>query len=132
MSHFLAAIKNPLYGTPDFAYLNAGVCAMKTGDLATARDYLTKTLLMGRESMPAAQLQLAKLAYTEGNNQEARNRLMEIMKLTHTLSSDALWLAIRIEHRLDNKAEEASLVSQLRRLYPNSPEYQEFLRGNYD
>ena len=105
---------------------------MKTGDLVAARGYLIRALAMGRDSAPIAQLQLAKLAYTEGNIQEARNRLMEIMQRVNTLPPEVLWLGVRIEHRLGNKAEEASLVSQLRRLYPNSPEYQEFLKGNYD
>lgn len=132
MPHFQIAIQNPLYRTPDIALLNAGLCAMKSGDLAGARDYLTKTLVMGRESAPSAQLQLAKLAYMEGNAQEARNRLTEIMQQTGTLSSEALWLAIRVEHRLGNSAEEASLIAQLRRIYPNSTEYQELLRGNCD
>jgi len=133
MPYFMEAIKNPLYGTPDIAYLNAGSCAMKSGDLVAARDYLVRVLSMGRnESAPVAQLQLAKLAYTEGNTQEARNRLMEIMQRVNVLPPEALWLGIRIEHRLGNKAEENSLVSQLRRQYPNSPEYQEFLKGTYD
>jgi len=132
MPYFLNALKNPLYSTPDLAYLNAGTCIMKTGNLVAARDYLIKALSMGRDSAPVAQLQLARLAYTEGNTKEARNRLMEIMQRVNVLPPEVLWLGVRIEHRLGNKAEEASLVSQLRRLYPNSPEYQEFLKGNYD
>ncbi|MDR2165702.1 MAG: type IV pilus biogenesis/stability protein PilW [Zoogloeaceae bacterium] len=132
MAHFLNAIRNPLYGTPDIAYTNAGSCAMKAGDLVSARDYLTTAVRTGRGGALSAQLQLAKLAYQEGNMQEARNRLGEIIQRANTLPPDALWLGVRIEHKLGNRAEETSLVAQLRRLYPNSLEYQEFLKGNYD
>ncbi|MDR1646556.1 MAG: type IV pilus biogenesis/stability protein PilW [Zoogloeaceae bacterium] len=132
MPYFLNAIKNPLYSTPDIAYVNAGSCAMKGGDLAGAREYLISALRMGRDGALLAQLQLARLAYQEGNTKEARNRLAEITRNVNSLPPDVLWLSIRIEHRLGNRAEEESLVSQLRRLYPNSDEYQEFLKGRYD
>ncbi|MDR2678092.1 MAG: type IV pilus biogenesis/stability protein PilW [Zoogloeaceae bacterium] len=132
LPYFLDAIKNTLYSTPDIAYVNAGSCAMKSGDLVSAREYLISALRMGREGAPLAQLQLARLAYQEGNAREARNRLGEVTRNRNNLSPDILWLAIRIEHRLGNRAEEESLVAQLRRLYPNSDEYQEFLKGSYD
>jgi type IV pilus assembly protein PilF len=45
--------------------------------------------------------------------------------------AEALWLAIRIERRLGNQPAEAAFVSQLRSRYPTSPEYQEFLKGNF-
>ena len=45
--------------------------------------------------------------------------------------AEALWLAIRIERRLGNQQAEAAFTSQLRSRYPTSPEYQEFLKGNF-
>jgi type IV pilus assembly protein PilF len=129
--YFLVAIKNPLYSTPDVAYANAGACALKAGDRESARSYLSQALRMGQSGAPLAQLQLAKLAYLENHLEEARNRLMDVMQMLQP-SAEALWLGARIERKMGHKEDEASMVSQLRRLYPTSQEYQEFLKGNYD
>lgn len=130
--YFLNAIKNPLYSTPERAYTNAGGCALKAGDLEGAQEYLTHAMRLSADGAPLAQLQMAKLAYLRGALEEARNRLFEVIRLIPQPTAEALWLGVRIERKLGNKAEEGSLVAQLRRLYPTSPEYQEFLKGNYE
>lgn len=132
ISYFLNAIKNPLYSTPDRAYTNAGTCALKAGDLEGARDYLGQALRLAQDGAPLAQLQLAKLTYMQGNLEEARNMLQTVMKVMPQPNAEAFWLGARIERKLGNKGEEGSMVAQLRRIYPGSPEYQEFLKGNYE
>lgn len=132
IAYFLSAIKNPLYSTPERAYSNAGACAIKAGDLEAAREYLLQALRRAQDGAPLAQLQLAKLAYLQGSLVEARNRFMEVMRVTAQPTPEALWLGLRIERKLGNKAEEESMAAQLRRLYPASPEFQEFLKGNYE
>lgn len=129
---FLNALKNPLYSTPDRALTNAGACALKKGDLEGAEDYLQKAIRLARDGAPAAQVQMAILAYRQGNYQEARRRFREVSKVVPQPSAELLWLGIRIEHKLGNQSEADSLVSQLRRLYVTSNEYQEFLKGNYE
>lgn len=129
---FMNAIKNPLYSTPDRAYTNAGACALKIGDFEAARDFLVQAMRVAPDGGLAAQLQLAKLAYTQGNLEEARNRFSEVMQASGQPSAEALWLGVRIERKQGNKAEEGSLAAQLRRMYPTSSEYQEFLKGNYE
>jgi len=47
-------------------------------------------------------------------------------------SAEAIWLGLRIERKLGNKVAEGSYASQLRSRYPSSPEYQEFLKGNFE
>ncbi len=41
---FLAALKDPLYKTPEFAYTNAGICALKIPDVAKAENYFNEAL----------------------------------------------------------------------------------------
>ncbi|MDR2625140.1 MAG: type IV pilus biogenesis/stability protein PilW [Zoogloeaceae bacterium] len=132
--HFMIAIKNPLYATPERAYINAGSCAIKVGNLEDARAHLLQALRMAgdRETVSLAQIQLISLAYKEGKMTEARNRLQEIMQAGVTLPPDALWLGIRVEHKLGHLSEEKSLAAQLKRLYPTSEEYQAYLSGNYE
>jgi type IV pilus assembly protein PilF len=47
-------------------------------------------------------------------------------------SAEALWLGVRIERKLGNRAAEGGFASQLRSRYPSSMEYQEFLKGNFE
>jgi type IV pilus assembly protein PilF len=129
--YFLNAVKNPLYSTPGRAYTNAGNCALKMGDGEAARNYLLNALRVSQDGAPQAQVLLAQLAYAEGNLNEARNRLLEVFQLGWQPSPEALWLGIRIERKMGRPAEEKSLLAQLRRLYPSSPEYQEYLKGNF-
>ena len=44
---------------------------------------------------------------------------------------DTLWLTLRVERRLGNQAGEQGSLAQLRRRFPDSPQYQEFLKGNF-
>ncbi|MDR0529821.1 MAG: type IV pilus biogenesis/stability protein PilW [Zoogloeaceae bacterium] len=132
LPHFLKAIQNPLYATPEIAYINAGACTLKQGDKETARDFLLRAVRFSRDGSPQAQVYLAQIAYLEGSLVEARNRLLDIFQNNWVPSPEALWLAIRVEHRLNNSGEKESLIAQLRRLYPASPEYQAYLKGTYE
>ena len=131
ISHFLVAVRNPLYETPDRAYANAGACALKAGDKEAARDHLLNAIRFSPNGAPGSQVILAQLAYDEGHVVEARNRLLDLFQTGWQPSAEALWLGIRVENKLGNKMEEKSMAAQLRRLYPASQEYQTYLKGNY-
>ena len=49
-----------------------------------------------------------------------------------TPTSESLWLALRIERRLGERAQEQAFANQLRRRFPESPEYQALQRGQFD
>ena len=59
------------------------------------------------------------------------NRVKAAAKLD-SLSAEVLWLAVRIDRKLGDKASEASLGTLLRRHHPGSPEYAAFQRGAFD
>jgi type IV pilus assembly protein PilF len=132
IAYFLNALKSPLYETPDRAYTNAGTCALKAGDLEGAQNYLLKALQMARDDAGPARLQLAKLFYRRGILEEAKIYLTDALKMMEPPSAEALWLGLRIERKQGNRAAEAGYASQLRSRYPSSPEYQEFLKGNFE
>ena len=132
IAYFLNAVKNPLYSTPDRAYANAGACALKAGDLDGAANYLQTAIRLGGDGALIAQAQLALLAYRRANFEEARRLITEVLKVMEPASADALWLALRIERKLGNRNAESSFAAQLRSRYPNSQEYQEFLKGNFE
>ena len=62
IKHFLAAVRNPLYATPERSWVNAGLCARRTGDAATAQGYFRQALKL-RPAQPQALYQMADLAY---------------------------------------------------------------------
>jgi type IV pilus assembly protein PilF len=75
--------------------------------------------------------QLANISYKRGNFEAAREHLKNVVRLTDP-GADVLWLFLRVERRLGDRSAEGSLMSQLRRKFPDSPEYQAFLKGNYE
>ncbi len=131
IAYFLQALKNPLYETPDRAYANAGTCALKAGDMQGAEGYLLNALRFARDDATGPRLQLARLFFQRGINEEARIYLSEALKQMEPPTSEALWLGVRIERKLGNRSAESGYASQLRSRYPTSDEYQEFLKGNY-
>ena len=58
--------------------------------------------------------------------------LHDALKMMEPPSAEALWLGVRIERKLGNRAAEGGFASQLRSRYPSSMEYQEFLKGNFE
>lgn len=131
IAYFLQAVKNPLYETPDRAYTNAGMCAVKAGDLDGAQSYLLNALRFARDGAPNTRLELAKLFYQRGINEESRIYLNDALKQMEPPTPEALWLGLRLERRLGNRSGEGGYAAQLRSRYPTSPEYQEFLKGNF-
>lgn len=132
IAFFLNAVKNPLYSTPDRAYANAGSCALKAGDLQGAEHYLQQALRLSRDGGDAARVQLATVNYRLGKFDEARQQVGLSLRGMTQPSADALWLALRIERKLGNRQAESGFAAQLRSRYPASPEYQEFLKGNFE
>jgi type IV pilus assembly protein PilF len=133
MRQFDTALKNPSYRTPVSAQVNAGMCSLKTKNYDAAERYLLDALRYNPE-LPATLAGLGRVYYERRDFQRAGffiNRLTEVSKLD-TLSADALWLALRVQRKLGERSMEASLVAQLRRRFPGSPEYLAYERGAFD
>ena len=125
--YFMAAVRNPLYRTPDRSYVNAGICARRRGDVAGAENYFQNALKL-RPSQPQALYNMADLAYARGDFTAARNYLARLTKTT-VPNAEVLWLGVRIERRLGDRNSEASYATQLRRNFPESKEAQALASG---
>jgi type IV pilus assembly protein PilF len=130
IGYFEAALKNPAYQSPAKALNNAGVCSMKLKDRVAAERFLSEAF-KNEPGNPATSANLGKLYYEMRDYERARFYIGRVTK-ADVVSPDALWLAIRIERKLGDRASEASLVTQLRRRHPNSPEYAAYQRGAFD
>jgi type IV pilus assembly protein PilF len=130
IGYFEAALKNPAYQSPSKALNNAGVCSMKLKDKAAAERYFSESFKY-EPNNTATNVNLGKLYYEGRDYERARFYLSRATKVD-AVSSEALWLAIRTERKLGDRAAEASLATQLRRRHPNSAEYAAYQRGAFD
>ncbi|MFC6520405.1 tetratricopeptide repeat protein [Undibacterium arcticum] len=82
-------------------------------------------------SYPPTSLNLAKIYYERRDFERARFYLTRLTK-ADVLDADVLWLAIRVERKLGDRASAESLATQLRRRHPTSPESAAYQRGAFD
>jgi len=123
---FMAALKNPLYTTPERAYLNAGLCFQKAGKNADAEEFLRRALVVQPDMLQALQA-LAELKFAEGDYLSAKKFIAA--QKNENLTAGQLLLAVRVERRLRNANAEASYAMQLRQRFPDSREAQLLIRG---
>ncbi len=120
LPQFDAAVRNPLYRTPEVALVNAGRCAEAIGDDAAAEDYFRRALA-AQPGNPLASLGLAQLAYKAHRYDEARSWMKGIM-LINNPPLDALHVGVCIERKLGDHQAELSYISQMKNRYPDAPE----------
>jgi type IV pilus assembly protein PilF len=128
--YFMAALKNPLYTTPEKSYLNAGICARKKNDDVEAEEFLLKAIKL-QPRQPQALFHLADINFKRGNYGESRRFINQFSQIAEP-TPESLWLGIRIERRLGNRSDEASYGLQLRKSFPDSPETQALRSGKYE
>jgi len=128
IAHFLAALKNPLYGTPERAYLNAGLCSKKAGNNKDAEEFLQRALQV-QPGMPQAQLAMAELSFTNGDYAAAKKYFAGFSEKSDSLTAEQLWLAVRIERKVGDRNSEASYGMQLRKRFPDARETKLFMYG---
>jgi len=121
MPYFQAALKDPLYNSPERAMHNAGVCAAKSGDAATAEAQFRAALQRQPQYGPSL-LALAELVFSQGRVREADALLVRHMQVMQASGADALLLGVRIARATGDKTAETSYVQQLRRRFPDSPQ----------
>jgi type IV pilus assembly protein PilF len=126
ITEFLAAVKNPLYSTPNLAYANAGICSVRKNDIKNAEIYLNKALQIDPLTNSAAQA-LAEIQFKRGDVKGAKKTLQNA--LIASPGPDTLWLGIKIERVLGDKDNVASYALQLRQQYPNSEQTRLLLSG---
>lgn len=123
----LKAAANPLYRTPEFAYLNAGNCASRAGELARAEGHYRHSLKL-KSRFGEALYKMADLEYRQTNYLSARAFLERYLETGRTDAS-TLWLAHRIERNLGNAAAAQSYAQRLKSEYPSAVETRELIES---
>lgn len=130
LRYFLAAVRNPLYATPQKSYTLAASCALRKNLEAEAVTYYDRALRLD-PTYAAAIIGFAQLKYRRGEMADSKMLVDRFNRIAEP-TSESLWLALRIARTLGDRNAEASYTGQLRRLFAGSPEYQKLLRGQYD
>lgn len=130
IKYFLLAVQDPLYRSPDRSFVNAGICARRSGDLAGAESYFRSALKTDPDQIQAL-YQLADISYAAARYNEARPFLSRLQPVAPG-SPEILWLTLRNERRLGDGNSLDSLAHQLRTKFPNSKEAELLAAGRFD
>lgn len=117
---FLLALRNPLYATPELAYENAGLCAMRKPDVNKAENYFRNALQINPR-LPSSLYQMALISFDRGQPLPARAYLQRYMEVAQP-TPQSLWLGIRIERALGDRNAVSSYALLLRSNFPDSEE----------
>ena len=117
---FLEAVANPLYKTPEFAYSNAGTCALKAGNNSQAEAQFQSALQANPRFSPAL-LNMAELKFKEKHYRQAESYLGRYHEQTQA-TPKSLLLGVYIYTALGDHEAAGSFGLKLKRLYPNSPQ----------
>jgi type IV pilus assembly protein PilF len=118
--HFLRALDDPFYTTPQVAYANAGSCMLDSGDLDKAERYLRQSLEYDKD-FPDALLTMAGLEFQTGDYLRAR-AFIQRYEAASTQTAESLLLGMQIESRLHDAAAARDYEARLLARFPNSPQ----------
>jgi type IV pilus assembly protein PilF len=130
LEQFSTALRNPLYAQPERAMASAGLCAERKGDLALAEANLLKSLKLQPDN-PNTVLKMAGLHFRQGRLMDAQRLLGRHAELAPP-TAESLWLGVRLERKLGDRAQEAAYGLQLRKRFPDSEEARLLLAGQYE
>ena len=130
IAYFDAALKNRSYQYPSKALNNAGVCSLKLKNDAAAERYFKQAFQFDPGNSSAA-YNMARIHYDRREYDRAQFYLAQLLK-GDEFTAEVLWLAVKTEHKLGDRAAENSMGTQLRRRYPTSVEAAAYQRGAFD
>jgi type IV pilus assembly protein PilF len=128
LDQFKDALKNPLYTSPEMAYVNLGLCSQKAGLMRETESNLQRALIL-RPGMPEALYGLANWSYASGDFAGAKAYFLRFSQVSGELSAEQLLLAVRIERKMRDRNSEASYTLQMRKRFPLSRETQLLSQG---
>lgn len=125
---FMAALANPLYETPEHAYTNAGLCALRRPDPQLAEKHFRAALQKNPKFAPAL-LRMGELSYDGGHYLQARAYLQRYSEVGPP-TAESLWLGVRTERKLGDRDTASSYALRLRSNFPDSEQTRLLLESN--
>ncbi len=119
------AAKDNLYPERSRVFENLGMTAVKLNKRDDAKKYFERSLRLNKRQ-PRALLEMAELSYADKEYVPARDYYDNFSALSEQ-NSRSLLLGSRLATIFEDRDKAASLGLQLKRLYPGTPEYQQYL-----
>lgn len=125
LERFTKASEDNLYSERARVFENMGMTALQLGLREDAETYFTRALRLDSRQ-PRALLELAVMAY-ESQDYVPAKRYYDAFSSLSEQNARSLLLGIRLASIHQDRNQAASLGLQLKRLYPGSLEYQQYL-----
>jgi len=122
---FQQAANDNLYAERARVFENLGMTAVMLGDREGAREHFSKALRLDQQQ-PRSLLEMAELSYEDRHYVPARDFYDRFSQLAEQ-NARSLLLGTRLAKIYDDRNKAASYGLQLKRLYPGTPEYQQYL-----
>ena len=122
---FEKAAADTLYPERSRVFENLGMTAAALGQREIAQQNLEKALRLNRQQ-PRALLEMAEMSYEDRHYVPAKDYYDRFSQLSEQ-NARSLLLGTRLAKVYDDKNKAASFGLQLKRLYPGTPEYQQYL-----
>ncbi|KQQ57441.1 pilus assembly protein PilW [Pseudomonas sp. Leaf129] len=122
---FEKAAADTLYPERSRVFENLGMTAAALGQREVARQNLEKALRLNRQQ-PRALLEMAEMSYQDMQYVPAKEYFDRFTQLSEQ-TARSLLLGTRLAKVYEDKNKAASYGLQLKRLYPGTPEYQQYL-----
>lgn len=130
-SQFEQALAQPQYREQIRTLMAQGVCLARDGKWDLAERSLMRAYELGPSS-PVVAANLADVLYHRGEYERARFYIGRVNGVPQQRNAASLWLAARIENKLNNAVAVRDLGNQLRERFPQAPETLAFERGRFD
>lgn len=128
---FEQALATPLYRDTQRTLLAQGVCLARAGKLEEAERKLSRAYELDPTN-PSTALNLSEVLYRRGDYERARFYIRRVNLREELSNAQTLWLALRVEHRLGNRAAMDEFGRQLRNRFPQAAETLAYERGRLD
>jgi type IV pilus assembly protein PilF len=128
---FGALVVEPDYRDAQRSLLAQGVCRARANKLPDAEKTLSRAFEVNPGN-PAVAVNLAEVLYREGQYERARFYIRRVNNNADYSTAQTLWLAMRIENKMNEEAQVRVLGQQLRNRFPNAPETLLYEKGRFD
>ena len=122
---FQKAAADNLYPERSRIYENLGMTSLQLGQRETGRQQLEKALRLNPRQ-PRALLEMAEMSYQDRQYVSARD-FYDRFSLLSGQNARSLLLGARLASVFDDRTPTANFGQQLKRLYPGTPKYQQYL-----
>ena len=127
---FAQATNNPTYQGKARTLMVQGVCEVRAGQPAEAERTLFRSYELDPNN-PVTGYNLANVLFTRGDFTRAQFYIRRLNN-SELANAETLWLGIKTERNLNNRAAAAQLAEQLKKRFAQSPQAASFDKGSFN